>query len=206
MSQPKFAFTVVALLVLISVSATAAHAQSDTKVSFEPSYDVVLQVIVGSNDARQGAELPADLAAVSKHLRSQFSFANYGLANTYFGRVAGSGTLEYKSVSNLFRPVADTEPPSFVEWSFGSLKTASSDSGRAMLQAQPFRFGARIPLRTGSRSEDGKTIPVINYESIGINLNRVTLPERVPTLIGTLILPDTAGTLFLVMTAKPAEY
>jgi hypothetical protein len=45
-----------------------------------------------------------------------------------------------------------------------------------------------------------------NYESIGLDLNRVTLAENTPTVIGTLTLPNTAGTLFLVMTAKPVEY
>lgn len=206
MSQPKTAFLVVALFVLISASVLVSYGQTEAKPPLEPSYDVILQVVIGSNDAKQGIDLPSSLAAVSKRLKGQFPFVNYGLVNTYFSRVAGSGTLEYKSVSNLFRPVSETEPPSFVEWSFGNLRTTSNESGRPMLQAQPFRFGARIPLRTGVRIEDGKSISVINYESIGLNLNRVTLPESIPTLIGTLTLPDTAGTLFLVMTARPVEY
>jgi len=46
---------------------------------------------------------------------------------------------------------------------------------------------------------------VLNYEAVGLNMNRVSLPENKPTLIGTLSLPKTTGTMFLVLTVRPTE-
>ena len=50
----------------------------------------------------------------------------------------------------------------------------------------------------------GRTSSVLAYESIGLTVNRLGLPERVPTLIGTLSLPRADGTMFLVATVRPA--
>jgi hypothetical protein len=43
---------------------------------------------------------------------------------------------------------------------------------------------------------------VINYEAVGISMNLIGLPANTPTLIGTISLPKTAGTIFLVATVK----
>jgi hypothetical protein len=208
MNQSKVIFSVLSLSVLIFTLSLTSFAQTSPAPQFQPSYDVVLHVLVGSNEATPGAALPQNLSAISKQLRGEFSFSNYSLANTYLGRVSNSGALNYRSVSNILRPAAENEPPSFIEWNFGNLKTMPGDKGRMMLEAQQLRFGAKIPLRIGSTRADetGKSSPNIVYESIGLDLNRITLPESVPTLVGTLTLPNTSGTLFLVMTAKPVEY
>jgi hypothetical protein len=58
----------------------------------------------------------------------------------------------------------------------------------------------------GARTDEANKQPAIGYESVGLDLNRITLPENAPTLVGTLTLPNTAGTLFLVITARTVEY
>jgi hypothetical protein len=68
-----------------------------------------------------------------------------------------------------------------------------------VIVAQPFRFGARVPIRV---AEPGKPGAAINYESIGLTINRVSFRENVPTLLGTISLPRTAGTLFIVLTVR----
>jgi hypothetical protein len=45
---------------------------------------------------------------------------------------------------------------------------------------------------------------VINYENIGLNSMRMTMAENTPVLIGSLALPNTTGTAFLVLTLRPA--
>jgi hypothetical protein len=77
---------------------------------------------------------------------------------------------------------------------------------RSDIQIQSFRFGARVPIRTGSaKDSSGTTQPIFNYETLGLTLDRLSVPENSPTLIGTLSLPKTTGTAFLVMTVKTIE-
>ena len=79
-------------------------------------------------------------------------------------------------------------------------------NGRTGFQADSFRFGARVPVvMSGPADASGKSLPIYNYEPIGIALSRVGLTDGSPTLIGTLNLPGTSGTIFLIMTVRSAD-
>lgn len=195
------------LLVLLSILLASwlnLFGQADnTQPRVEASYEVKLQLIVGSNDDSKNS-LPPDLrGGVTEQLRSNFGFSGYRLDNTFVGRVGGSGSFEYKSIWNTAGTDADS--PSFLEWSLGRLRSATNEKGQAVLLAEPFRFGARVPVKVSTVTEGGKTLTSVNYESIGLTVNRVSLAPNTPTLIGTLSLPKTAGTIFLVLTVRPAE-
>ncbi|MGI8882979.1 MAG: hypothetical protein ACR2IA_01885 [Pyrinomonadaceae bacterium] len=198
MTKPNFIFKATSVFALCVLSLTAAFAQTDARAAqSEPSYEVVLQVVVGSNDAAQKNNLPANLNAVTKNLRNNFAFSNYNLSDTYIGRVANTGSIEYKTLSGNFGQPQNSQTPVFLDWTLGSLKSAANGKGQNTIQIQPFRFGARVPVVTGNG--------VINYESIGLTLLRVNLPENAPTLIGTLPTPKTGETIFLVLTVKSIE-
>ena len=171
----------------------------------EASYNVSLNLVIGSNDGTTRTELPAELAAVSKQIKSSFQFSNYRVANTLIGRISNGGTFQYQSVANM----SDKEPlpasPTFLDWSLVNLRNMPNGKGQAGFQAQSFRFGARVPVITGSHEENGKSTPNINYESIGLSLQKIGLSENVPTVVGTLTLPGTSGTIFLIMTVKSAD-
>ncbi|PYT00432.1 MAG: hypothetical protein DMF63_07645 [Acidobacteria bacterium] len=187
--------------IFIITFALSVSAQSDPVVQMlEPSYDVALHVVIGSNDGSR-TELPANLSTISKHLKGNFSFSNYRLANTFLGRISNSGTVEYKSVSNILGQETDADSPTFLEWSMGNFRAVQNG-----FQARAFRFGARVPVRTGSvKDAAGLATPVINYESVGVSMNLIGLPANTPTLIGTISLPKTAGTIFLVATVRTPE-
>ncbi|MEJ7846887.1 MAG: hypothetical protein WKF92_02235 [Pyrinomonadaceae bacterium] len=86
------------------------------------------------------------------------------------------------------------------------LKAVPGAAGPVSFQAQSFRFGARVPVKTGqTKNSEGQVIDIINYESVGLTMNRTSLGENKPTLIGTLSLPKTSGTLFLILTIKAVE-
>lgn len=199
MNQSKryfFSLLSVALLSVAFASNAAAQQQ------LEPSYEVALQVLIGSNDTGARGELPSSLSTIAKQLKNNFSFNNYRLANTFLGRVSNNGNIEYKSVSNVFGEESNAEgPQSFLEWSLVNFQVYQTG-----LQARQFRFGARIPVRTmGSAGEGGKTVPIVSYEHIGLSVNTIGVPVNKPTLIGTINLPRSSGTMFLVATIKPAE-
>jgi hypothetical protein len=182
---------------------STAAAQGDRQPMIEPSFDVVLQLVIGTDDRAAGQPLPQNLGNVVKQLRGNYSFAEYRLSNTYLGRLANGGNFEFKSLSTIFGRGAESETPSFLDWSLHGLRAAPNASGRSDI-AVGFRFGARIPIKVSTREEGGKQFPVFNYESIGLNAGRVSLPENTPTLLGTLSLPNTNNTMFVVVTFKPA--
>jgi hypothetical protein len=194
------------LLILFSSFITAA--QSDDArptIHVEPSYDVALHLLIGSNDGAKG-ELPASLTNISKQLKANFTFSNYRLASTFLGRISNTGTFEYKSIGNLFGPETETSPHTFLEWSVANFRNMPTAKGQTGFQAQTFRFGARVPVAVSSlKSEGSATLPVYNYESIGLTLARFGLAENTPTLLGTLNLPGANGVIFLVMTVRPAD-
>jgi hypothetical protein len=199
MNLTKYAYCFLVFPLLFLFSAFSVSAQPET--SREPSFDVALQVVIGSNEGASRGELPAGLSTVAKQLKGNFSFSNYRLANTFLGRVSNTGTVEYKSVANILGQETETESPTFFEWSMGNFRAFPNG-----FQARAFRFGARVPVRTGSvKDAAGVSSPVINYESVGISMNLIGLPANTPTLVGTISLPKTSGTIFLVATVKNAE-
>jgi hypothetical protein len=206
MNKSNTIYNAACLFVLCFLSAAVSFAQTDRKEQAEPSFEVVLQVVTGSNETAQKSSLPANLSAVTKNLKNNFSFSNYNLSSTYIGRVANTGNIDYKTVSSNFGQNQNAETPSFLEWSLGNLRSMANASGQNTIQLQPFRFGARMPIVTASyKEESGKTNSVVNYESIGLTLQRVSLPVNAPTLIGTLSTPKANETIFLVLTVIPVK-
>ncbi|MEO6464098.1 MAG: hypothetical protein ABIP00_00910 [Pyrinomonadaceae bacterium] len=166
-------------------------------VAVDQSYEATLYVVIGSDDAAQRGDLPRSLDAVSKQIRENFPFKSYSLMNTYYGRLANNGSLEYKSVSSLKNAPTELDSPTFLEWQLANFKTDSSNSGKNALSMQIFRFGARVPIVISKAAgDDPKSVAVTNYESVGLTLSKLSVSENVPTLIGTISLPRTTGTVF----------
>ena len=172
----------------------------------EPSHEVSLQILIGSNEAGERDSVPKNLAAISSQLKSTFAFSNYRLAGTFLGRVSNGGNFEYKSLSNIFGRETDYRSQTFMDWSIVTLREGATPKGEGF-QAQAFRLGARVPVTTEMIKDavTGKERSVVNYEPIGLSLVRLGLSENTPTLIGTLSLPGANDTLFLIMTVKSAD-
>ena len=115
MNLTKYTLCLFAFPLLFLFSTSAVTAQSDPTQQLEASYEVALHVVIGSNEGAR-TELPANLSTISKRLKSNFSFSNYRLANTFLGRVSNTGTVEYKSVSNILGQEIDADAPTFLEW------------------------------------------------------------------------------------------
>ena len=168
------------------------------------SYEAMLYVVLGTNESAAGAELPKSIAGVTRQLRDNFSFNNYRVLNTYVGRIADNGSLEYKSVASL-QNAADREldSPSFLEWTLANLRSTDSPASGDQLMMHTFRFGALDPVRFTAVAEGGKTSSVVNYENVGLTVNKLGITQNSPTLIGTISLPRTTGTVFLVLAVRP---
>lgn len=202
MNQPKKILSIIFVAAVVVFGGRISFAQGESKSARETSYEAMLYVVLGSDEAAQGAELPKSLLPVTKQIRDNFVFGNYRLLNTYVGRVANNGSLEYKSVSSLPGPERELDSPSFLEWQLNGLRSSDSAVGNDLLLMQMFRFGARVPIKI-TATENGKTNQAINYESVGLNVSRLSVAPNSPTLIGTITLPRTAGTVFLVLAVRP---
>ena len=200
MNQSKTIFKTLFVFSLIAACSAFMYGQQ-----YEPSYNVSLNLVIGSNDGATRAELPADLATVSRQLKSSFTFSNYRLASTLLGRISNTGNYSYKSSSNVFGAESSAATQTFIEWSINNFRVTPNGKGQNGFQTQGLRFGARVPVLMNVPGGPEKTAPVYNYESIGLDLNKVGLPENTPTLIGTLNLPGAGGTIFLIMTVKSAD-
>jgi hypothetical protein len=202
MNKPKFIFKF--FLFLSVLSAANVFAQTETKqTSAEPCYEVVLQILIASNGPSDKNALPPALSNVVKKLKTLYAFSDYRLTQTFLQRT--TNYVEYKSLLNDFNQNANQTAPVFSDWSLKGFRKASTSNGRNMLEFDSFRFGARVPVMTSAKDESGKTSPIINYESIGINTMRFNLSENEPTIIGSLATSKPDELMFLVLTVKPAE-
>jgi hypothetical protein len=201
MNLPTLLFRTLIVLTLIASVSAAASAQADDPNKPQPNFQIALHLIVGGSDTGNKSELPASLAAVTRQIRAAVPYSSYRLANTYIGRVGNGGNFEYKSVADLLGR-SESDPATFLEWSVGGIRLVGTD-----YQAQSFRFGARVPVNTEVTDlAGGNKHTVVNYEPIGLSFRQVGVGENVPTLLGTLTLPKTAETLFLVMTVSRSDH
>jgi hypothetical protein len=203
MNQFKQAFLLFCLPVILLASiAVSAQTDGDRINQPEQSYEIALHIIIGSTDNGLGAPLPSNLSAVSKHIKGTFAYPNYRLTNTLLVRTGtNNGTLEHKGVTNILGLEGDAETQSFLEWQMSTIRLAPGG-----LQARPFRFGARIPVRMPIMKEGtSPASSVVAYEQIALNVGSISFPMNTPTLVGTISLPRTMGTMFIVATVRNPE-
>lgn len=201
MSKPKFfIFAAVFLAALSSV-----FAQTDEKNQVEPSYEVVLQVLVASNKPNTD-KLPPSLANVAKKLKSEYSFSNYNLAATFLERISLNGGVEHKGLLNQLGQNQENDTY-FSDWGLNGLRPASNSKGQPVIHFQHFRFGARVPIVVQIQKDaKGDNNRIINYEQIGVGLSRFNVPENVPTVVGSLSTQKTDEFVFLILTVKKADF
>lgn len=188
-----FLITFVCLLGLTNISAQTETPRPQPQA--EPSYDIILNVIKASNNPGGKTDVPQSLLNAVKKMKNNFSFTNYILDSTYLQRTSNSVEVKYVSApegqnqSNL--------APVFSEWSLIGLKSFPNYQQNKLVQFQSFRFGQRVPIRTSSNA--------VNYEQVGISLQRFSLPENTPTVIGSLSGSKADELIFLVLTVKSTE-
>jgi hypothetical protein len=188
----KLALSTISLSLLIISLAVGTMAQNPVESSFE----VTLNVVAGSNDAAQRGELPQSLAPVAKQLRSTFGLSNLRLIDSYIGRIGNNGAMSYKSLANI-DGTGQSGTPSFLDWQINGLRNTNNGVPNSVF-INAFRFGARVPVVIGSNSP-------IQYESIGLSVDRMTASTNSPVLIGTVAMPKAdGGRVFLVLTVSPA--
>ena len=197
MNKPKITFFIFTFLLVGLFGSTFSFAQTDAKTPrAEPSYEVILQVLVASNNAADSKAVPQALAGVVKRLKTTYLFSSYQLTSTYLQRAANTGNVDFKSLSGFPPQNQENYAPTFLEWKIGHFRSLPNEKGESLIQLQDLRFGQRIPIKLGN---------AVNYEHIGLLLHKLSLPENVPTVIGSLSGSRPDELMFLVLTFKPVE-
>lgn len=194
MNKPKNIFNLAALFFICLLSLTNSFAQTETpQRQSEPSYEVILNVLTASDNTTDKMPIPQALSGVVRKLQNTYSFSNYRQDATFLGRIGNTGNFEYKSVSSQNQ---ENFMPTFSEWNLTGLRNLPGVQGKNSIEFQGFRFGQRIPIKTGNG---------VNYESIGLAMQRFSLPEGVPTVVGSLTTANANTLMFLVLTVRNAE-
>jgi hypothetical protein len=196
MKQIKLLFVGICVSGVLFFLPAVAFGQNVT----EPSYEVSLHLLMGSNETGRRSDVPPNLNQIAQQLKAKVGYSNFRLAGTIIGRMANQGSFEYKSYSDLFGE--DPKFRSFIELTLRDLRPV----GDGAFKFDTLRFGARIPVIVGFRKdESGKDQPAVNYEQIGLTSVRLGVYQNVPTLIGTLDVPSGSEMIFLIMTLKPLD-
>jgi len=208
MTKSKIAFSIIAFFSVCLLSLTNGFTQtSPTGKQIEPSYEVILQTLVASNSANNKSDIPQMLIGAVKRLKANYPYSNYRLGETFYQRVANTGALELRSVSNEIIPDQERSYSIFSEWTLNNLQNLPDAKGQNSIQFQSFRFGQRIPIITSSiKDANGKINSVVNYEQVGLTIQKLSLAENVPTVIASLSTWKPNELMFLVLTIKSAEY
>jgi len=190
MNQPKKSFLLAAFFIFC-LSLTASFAQTPINKSSEPSFDVILQAVVGSNDGNK-SDVASSLSGIVKKLKADFPFSNFRLTSTSIQRVSNRSGVSSKNIS--FTPEKNLAVYSTL--TFDGLEVSIDESGQEMFQVRRFGFNQQIPITN--------SIGAINYESINLNGN-FSLIRNEPTVIGSLSTLKPDELMFLIMTVKSAE-
>jgi hypothetical protein len=172
----------------------------------ETNLDTQLYLLVGTNQDVDDAKIPAALDAVVKQLRASLPFKNYRLAATLVNRVKDNGRLNLKWIGGPMRPsvaAADTTP-SFNEFKVNNVKLVKNAANQQLVRMEGFGFGVRIPITTQAVAANGPTLPVVNYESTGLNTD-ISMREGEAVVVGTLNIGPSGDAIILVMSAKSTK-
>jgi len=186
-------FFIAAIFAAFLFGVTNAAAQTSPKI-IEPSFDVVLQTVVASNDTGNKSVVPPSLANVVKKLKTDFPFSAYHLSATYMQRVSNRGNFDSRSVSYASEPNKNLAV--FSEWSIVGVESVTDETNQDIVQIQNFKFGQRVPITTSN----GTTV----YEPVGLS-TRFSLAKNTPTIIGSVTTSNPDELMFVILTVKSAE-
>lgn len=182
---------------------TDQAAQRETK-NDEINLDTQLYLLIATNQEVDDGKLPNSLESVVKQLRSSLPFKNYRLAATLINRVKNEGRLNLQWVGGplLASAAASVSTPSFNEFKVNTVRLTVDFNGRDVVRMDGFRFGARIPIQTGTTIASNSTsAPIINYENTGLNTD-ISMHEGEPVVVGTLNLGPSGDAIILVISAR----
>lgn len=197
MIKPKFFILV--FVFLFALNAVSAQTEENNKI--EPSYEVILHVVVASNNQTEKGKLPPSLTGVINNLKNDYLYSNYNLAATFLERISANGVIGHTGVLNQLAQTQQNDVY-YSDWGLSGLKAGKDEQGNNSIQFSAFNFGAKVPVLTTINAKGDGSQPVV-YENIGVRISKFNLPENKPTIIGSMATPKTDEFIFLILTVRP---
>jgi hypothetical protein len=197
----------VSLLTVFAATGQRVLAQSSDQTSQkddQTNLDTQLYLLIATNQEVDDAKLPAALEPVVKQLRASLPFKNYRLAATLINRVKNEGRLylQWVGAPLAASAAATASTPSFNEFKVNTISLRRDSDGRELVRLEGFRFGARIPIQTGTAiASNSPAAPVIQYENTGLNTD-ISMREGEPVVVGTLNIGPSGDAIILVVSAR----
>ena len=92
--------------------------------------------------------------------------------------------------------------PSVNEFRINNVKLFRNTANQWVVRIEGFVFGVRTPIITGSSvASNAPAMPIINYESTGLNTD-ISMREGEAVVVGTLNIGPSGDAIILVMSAK----
>ena len=104
MNKPKF-FAFALLLICFSSFSNSSFAQTENNQS-EPSYEVILQILIASNNSTAKSGIYAKLSETINKFRNDFPYSDYRLISSNFQRIENKGNINYRGLINDLSPAA----------------------------------------------------------------------------------------------------
>lgn len=197
-------FTIQSTTQPVMAQSSEQSTQSEKK-SDETNLDTQLHLIIASEQkAEDAAELPKSLEPVLKQLRATLPFKHYRLATTLFNRTRNEGRLflQWAGAALVGSAATTAATPSFNDFKVDRIRLVTDKDGRQIVRMDGFRFGARIPIQTGTAiASNAPAVPVINYETTGLNTD-ISMREGEPVIVGTMNVGPTGEAIIVVVSAR----
>jgi hypothetical protein len=174
------------------------------KVENEINFDTQLYLIVGTDQEVSESRMPPVLEPIIKQLRNTLPFKNYRVSATLINRVKNDGRLSLKWIGGplLGSASGSALTRSFNEFDVHTISLVQADNGQQLVRLEGFRFGSRVPIQTATAvASNGPVMPVINYESTGLNTD-ISMRENEPVIVGTVNVGPSGEAIILVMSAR----
>lgn len=183
------------LLFGVTAQAQTGESKNDNQQIIPASYEINLQLLATTENNSE--KLPANFSAIEKKLKTAFGQSNFRPVLSMLNRTSEKGVLTVKAVSSLNQIPGIDKYTSFVQFSLNGLRGENAE-----VKIDTLRFDLRIPIFT-TVAQEGQSVSAVNYESIGITANPLSVSINEPTIIGTLTTSRPGELLVLVLTVNP---
>jgi|GEM_PF-2821494 len=213
--RPNAAALLAALCLLAPCPPARASARQDNDPPRQASpsasrredlnHEVVVQLLLASNEQATKGALPQALDGVVRQLRGTFQFTSYRPALTLVHRVKDDGVLDARGVGPS--PSVPAPPPtnmtSTYQLQLNRVKLEAEPGGANLVVIRDLRFSMRLPL-IQTRGEGAAAVSqVMGTEDTGIS-TQMSMREGEPTVVSTLTTSRPDMAYVLVMTVRRA--
>lgn len=189
-------FTIVSLLMIFLTGSTAISAQNNKNKPGRQdlsSFKIYFQTVLGTDKA-DNSKTSQNVSRAIERIKSDYSYTNYQVISTSYQQISNQGQIQS---ANIWKSIGDfgiENSPIFVQWNIGPIE--SREESLNTIRFRRFNFNAEIPILIKD---------TLKYRKIKYSLSGIRVDENIPTVFGSLAVPQSDETVFFVLTVKKVK-